>query len=397
VPEPDGIWENVYAFRQNGQFHNLLGGKRDAGMNRTVSQINYRSTGRHWSGYKYRDHFYVHWSGKIKIQKPGKYVFYTTSDDGSRFSINHKQIVNNPGWHGMRTKEGSIDLDAGEYPFWTEVFEGGGGAGMIVYYKGPDTGNKKIVIPTTAFPGGVNELVYSFRQNGQFHDVMKPIPPKTPKGSRKVPNVNYKGTSAFWDDWYKSMNKRDHFYVRWSGFIAIKAAGTYKFWTVSDDGSRLYVDGKSMVQNPGWHGMRWRDGKRELTAGKHEFWAEMFEGGGGAGMQLWYEGPDTNNKKVLIPKEVLSSSLEGSGKLLLPESALNGLCAAFSHSPQNDCIIYTTCGAVSESPSVCEDKSFDWIGTSGNMEGTKTCTYESKAAGGAPLPEPGAPSLLELF
>jgi len=401
VPEPDGIWEKVYDFRQNAQFHNVLGGKRVPDMDRTVTQINYGSTGGHFPGFKEKDHFYCHWKGNIAIVKAGRYTFYTRSDDGSRMSINHDEVVNNPGWHGMRYKEGSIELEAGSHPFWSEMFEGGGGAGMEVYYKGHDTDDKRVIMPAAAFPGGINELVYFFRQNGKFHDVMKDTPAMTPKKTRKVPNINYKHNGNYWDDWYKSINEKDHYYVRWSGFVEIKTAGEYKFYTSSDDGSRMYLDGTSVVQNPGWHGMRLKEGKRTLTAGKHEFWAEMFEGGGGAGMEFYYSGPDTDQKRIIVPEEALSSSLVGSGKLLLPETALGGLCEAFSHSPQGDCIIYTSCGFVSETvTSVCEDDSLDWVGLNGKMENLKTCTYESKTAGGEAVPEPetGAGlSLSQLF
>ena len=42
--------------------------------------------------------------------------------------------------------------------------------------------------------------------------------------------------------------------VSWSGLIQINAAGTYTFYSPSDDGSLLYIDGGLAVNNDGQHG-----------------------------------------------------------------------------------------------------------------------------------------------
>lgn len=50
------------------------------------------------------DHFACEWSGKVKIEQPGKYIFYTRSDDGSKLWINGNQLVDNMGLHGARQR-----------------------------------------------------------------------------------------------------------------------------------------------------------------------------------------------------------------------------------------------------------------------------------------------------
>jgi len=207
---------------------------------------------------------------------------------------------------------------------------------------------------------GIQEDVYSFRQNGRFHDVTS----KMSSASRMVTNINYPGTGGYWKDPSgKDWTIRDHFYGRWTGYIEIKAAGKYTFNTRSDDGSRLSIDDKQIVDNAGWHGMRDKRGSVELTAGKHNFSAEMFEGGGGAGMEWKYNGPDTGNKEIIVPGKVLSSSLAGSSvKEFNKEYEALGMCKAYSHNG-DECVIYSSCtelGADKESL-VCEDNSFDWV------------------------------------
>ena len=79
----------------------------------------------------------------------------------------------------------------------------------------------------------------------------------------------------------------------------IENTGKYNFFTKSDDGSRLWINGKKVVENWGLHGRRERRGSVELKHGWHDFKATHFENGGGANMIVMYQGPDTENKKEL--------------------------------------------------------------------------------------------------
>jgi len=224
-------------------------------------------------------------------------------------------------------------------------------------------------------PDGITEKAYKFRQNGRWQDVSK----RTPTFERKVPKIQYRGTGGYWDKMFQSKGMRDHFYMRWEGYVEVKQKGKYTFWTVSDDGSRLYVNGKSVVNNPGWHGMRWREGSKELDAGKHAFWAEVFEGGGGAGMEWYYRGPDTSNKRIIVPPTVLSSSLQAgkSQPLMLPDYGFGDkLCAGFSHQGSK-CVVYDNCANIDpKADNIVGDTSFDWAGDSA---GYQTCKYSQHA------------------
>ena len=56
----------------------------------------------------------------------------------------------------------------------------------------------------------------------------------------------------------------DGFMVRWSGSIQIEKPGEYSFYTNSDDGSRLYINEKRVVDNWGDHPMTKKSGKVRL-------------------------------------------------------------------------------------------------------------------------------------
>ena len=67
-------------------------------------------------------------------------------------------------------------------------------------------------------------------------------------------------------------------FVRWSGVVKIATAGKYTFATESDDGSRLSIDGKPVVNNGGPHGMVKNSGVVGLTAGDHAVAIDYFQG-----------------------------------------------------------------------------------------------------------------------
>jgi YVTN family beta-propeller protein len=65
-------------------------------------------------------------------------------------------------------------------------------------------------------------------------------------------------------------------------------AGAYEFFTNSDDGSRLYIDGSLVVDNDGLHGPRVIANTVNLTAGAHTLRVEFFEKTGGEVLEVGY-------------------------------------------------------------------------------------------------------------
>ncbi len=80
----------------------------------------------------------------------------------------------------------------------------------------------------------------------------------------------------------------DNFGLVFTNTINAPTAGTYTFYTNSDDGSRLYVDGVLVVDNDGLHGAQVREGNRTLTAGAHALRVEFFEATGGQTLDVGY-------------------------------------------------------------------------------------------------------------
>ena len=93
---------------------------------------------------------------------------------------------------------------------------------------------------------------------------------------------------------------KDHNAELWTGILNITTGGNYTFFTSSDDGSLLYVDGEQVVQNDFPQGVTERSGVRAVAAGLHSVIVKFGQGTGGGGMHAHYQGADTGNSQVLI-------------------------------------------------------------------------------------------------
>ncbi|MGO9464847.1 MAG: kelch repeat-containing protein, partial [Isosphaeraceae bacterium] len=121
--------------------------------------------------------------------------------------------------------------------------------------------------------------------------------------------------------------------VSWSGQLNINQAGTYTFFSTSDDGSLLYVDGSVVVNNDGVHGFQ--DGTSAaifLSAGYHSFLELYIQGIYGAGVQVSYAGPDTpSGSEEVVPASAFPQQLTASYYNL--SSQPSNVEAAFNLSP----------------------------------------------------------------
>lgn len=93
------------------------------------------------------------------------------------------------------------------------------------------------------------------------------------------------------------------FAIRYKSYLQVDQPGMYKFYLRSDDGSKLFVNGKEVVNNDGQHGPIERTGKVEIPSGRSEVVVEYYNAGGGSWLEVYYRGPGM--VKQIIPPEKL--------------------------------------------------------------------------------------------
>ena len=95
----------------------------------------------------------------------------------------------------------------------------------------------------------------------------------------------------------------DVFGIVFNGYISIDEPGNYTFYTASDDGSKLYIDEKEVVDNDGSHGVIAKSGRVNLSEGKHAIRVDYFNSLGGFWLDAYYKGPGLS--KQIIPANKL--------------------------------------------------------------------------------------------
>src|SRR4029078_1155005 len=91
----------------------------------------------------------------------------------------------------------------------------------------------------------------------------------------------------------------DSFSVRWTGAVEPAFSELYTFYTTSDDGVRLWVNGQQIINNWTDHGPTENSGTIALVAGqKYDIKMEFYENGRGGTAKLFWSSPSTAKKAV---------------------------------------------------------------------------------------------------
>jgi hypothetical protein len=103
----------------------------------------------------------------------------------------------------------------------------------------------------------------------------------------------------------------DNFSARWTGEVEAAFTETYTFYTNSDDGARLWINGVQLVDSWIDQSATEHSGKIDLVAGTtYSLIMEYYENTGGAVAELRWSSPST--PKQLIPQAALSPPVRAS-------------------------------------------------------------------------------------
>ncbi|MEU7876124.1 ricin-type beta-trefoil lectin domain protein [Dactylosporangium sp. NPDC049140] len=122
---------------------------------------------------------------------------------------------------------------------------------------------------------------------------------QTPNADKLMPTVNWTTAADFG-------GLEDYFQAQVIGNVNITTAGSYAFRLTSDDGSRLAIDGATVITNDGLHGATAVEGSVSLTAGYHALRIDFFERTGGQQLTLDWRPPGAS-AFALVPNSVLST------------------------------------------------------------------------------------------
>lgn len=139
--------------------------------------------------------------------------------------------------------------------------------------------------------GGAGFMVHAYK-NYEQKSLNEVIDNDTPVKNGVMSNLHILDARDF-DEYMED------FVLKITGKINIKKDGSYDFRLISDDGSYLYIDGKEIIDNSGWHGPTPVDGEMYLTAGMHDIAIHFQQGGGGAALSLQWYNRETEQFELL--------------------------------------------------------------------------------------------------
>ncbi|MCB1170552.1 MAG: hypothetical protein KDK25_09475 [Leptospiraceae bacterium] len=244
-----------------------------------------------------RDDFSLRATAILKVDRPGNYTFITRSDDGVRLYLDGKRIIDQ--WKPMGTTEyrSTVYLQAGRsHRIQLEYFEQGGAGHLELLWQRPGA-DMPAHLTTAGVLSPVSLLV------PETLGLHAPWAAEYFKGRDLKQSLLKRSESRIEHDFNKSGPApglpRTDFSARWTGRLKIPKPGAYTFYTTSDDGVRLYIDGKAIIDE--WRGMAPTEHSARVELnGDADIVLEYFQGGGGASVQLEWEGPDSA-RRILSP------------------------------------------------------------------------------------------------
>lgn len=276
TPEKAGLAATYYPTQ------NLSG----VGVNRTDSNVNFN-----WGesaplpdGFP-SDNFSVRWSGRITPTSTNAYTFYTQSDDGVRLWVDNKLIIDKWVDQGVKEHMGTIDLKQGvAYNIVLEYYDKSRGAVAKLLWSSKAT--SKQVIPKSQLVSSSHALSGAYYKNTALSVL---------GGTRLDSEINFT-----WLDSPMTDLPANTFGVRWTGKVYAPTDGNYTFYSQTNDGVRLWVDGKQIINDWTDHGTLERAGTIYLTQGKHDLRMDFYDNTGAAVAKLLWSGPGID--KSIVPK-----------------------------------------------------------------------------------------------
>jgi|GEM_PF-374886 len=133
-------------------------------------------------------------------------------------------------------------------------------------------------------------LTYNYYESSDF-SAMPDFSTLVPTKTGTLPNITL-----------SIHNKATDYAIKFQGTIKIQTSGQYNFYTKSDDGSNLYIDGFDanhlVVNNNYLQGPTERTGAVTLTAGIHQIYITFFQHTGGDYLDASYSGPGINKQNI---------------------------------------------------------------------------------------------------
>ena len=268
----------------------------------------------HWNGSQVdplvpAQNFSVEWAGKILAPESGKFTFTTKSDDGIRVWVDGKNIINAWNDHAPKLDSGTIDLVAGQkYDIKVDYYQRAGGSVAQLFWSAADIARQ--IVPQSylyvpeAPPAAASVLTPAIVPTGnglqgQYFNGIGTTPATLAlTRTDSTLDFNWKGQQV------DPLIRANNFTSEWTGQVLAPTSGPFTFTTKSDDGIRVWVNGKKIIDAWNDHAPRLDSGTINLVAGqKYDIKVDYYQRSGGSIAQLFWSAPGIDRQ--IIPQGYL--------------------------------------------------------------------------------------------
>jgi len=256
------------------------------------------------------DNYGFRFATNLEIPADGLYSFYLASDDGSRMTIDGDVLIDNDGLHGNLEINQSVYLEAGNHHVLVEFFERDGLDTLTVDWSAADMPRQALetanlssasftYVDTTNTGTGTGTGTMQMPTDSDIRfEYYEGIWTSLPDFNQMTPVA----TGDIAQFTLPPNNGELYYAYRYTGKIFIDEDDIYTFFTSSNDGSQLRIDGVLVVDNNGKHAVLEKQGSIDLSAGLHDIEVTYFQSNGSEALDvLW--------SSTTLPKQAIASSV----------------------------------------------------------------------------------------
>jgi Glycoside hydrolase family 44/PA14 domain/Fibronectin type III domain len=242
------------------------------------------------------DTFSVRWTGQLRAVESGSYRFRTLSDNGIRIWVDGKRVINNWTSHRLATNTSvAVSLTAGQkYDVRVEYYDMTGPAVAKLMWQRPGQADFE-VIPQARLYAPPNGLTATYFNNTNFTGTHV---------TRIDPSIGFN-----WGAVSPAPGiTPGTFSARWTGQLLAAETGPYQLRTSSDEGVRVWINGKLVINHWTAHRLTDDTASIDLVAGqRNDIKIEYFDRTGPAVLDLDWLRPGRSNFESVAAANLFST------------------------------------------------------------------------------------------
>ncbi len=250
--------------------------------------------------------FSVRWTGQLDVPRDGRYTLSAQADDELQLWLNGQLLLDTRDDAPVRILAATVDLQRGRMDLRVDYVNTGGRGAAQLRWTGPRIEEDRPIgidqlrtAPWTGMPPYVVEAL-DRDQRGRTVDRVPGWRGRYYAGSRfeklladqRDRRILRLGRFPLPD------GRTEDLSARWTGVLDVPRDGEYTFYTASDNGLRMWIDYRLVVDQWDDHSLDQRETRIRLQRGKHPILVEYHQGRGRSGISVAWSGPRLSKRPV---------------------------------------------------------------------------------------------------